>query len=372
MVVKSRSWSMHIFYDYQIFCLQQFGGISRYFVELAGRLPVYSPAITTTILAPVHINNYLHGSAVSKIGQKISSFPGRHRILPTINQLASKAILRGQSPDILHETYYSATSLAVKVPRILTVYDMTHERFPAQSQGADRDVPQLKAKAIARADHLIVISYSTRDDLIAYLGIAPDKITVIPLASAMEKPEGNQDRHSQRPYFLYVGLRGGVKNFQRLVRAFCHSPGLRADFDLICVGGGAFTAEELSLFKALSVSNQIKHLVADDNVLASLYAQAALFVYPSLYEGFGLPLLEAMRCGCPIACSNTSSMPEIAGDAAMFFDPNDEEEMRVVMESTVQSPETLALLRARGYVREKMFSWDNCVRQTAELYWRQV
>ncbi len=363
---------MHIFYDYQIFCLQQFGGISRYFVELAGRLSVYSSALTTTILAPVHINNYLDGSAVPTIGKKVPSFPGRHRILPTINQLASNVILRGQKPDILHETYYSATSLAVKVPRILTVYDMTHERFPAQFQGADRAIPQLKAKAIARADHLIVISYSTRDDLIAYLGITPDKITVIPLASAMEKPAGNPGRHSQRPYFLYVGLRGGVKNFQRLVTAFSQSPRLRADFDLICVGGGAFTAEELSLFKALSVSNQIKHLGADDNLLTSLYAQAALFVYPSLYEGFGLPILEAMRCGCPIACSNTSSMPEIAGDAAMFFDPNDEEEIRVVMESTVQSPETLDLLRARGYEREKMFSWDNCVRQTAELYRRQV
>ncbi|MBU4328262.1 MAG: glycosyltransferase family 4 protein, partial [Proteobacteria bacterium] len=147
---------------------------------------------------------------------------------------------------------------------------------------------------------------------------------------------------------------------------------LRSEFDLICVGGGGFTSEELSTFDGLSMSERIKHLSADDTLLASLYSHAALFVYPSLYEGFGLPLLEAMRCGCPIACSNTSAMPEIAGEAAMFFDPSDEEEMRVVIESTVQSKETVTLLRTHGYEREKMFSWDNCVSQTAELYRSKV
>jgi glycosyltransferase involved in cell wall biosynthesis len=364
---------MHIFYDYQIFSLQKMGGISRYFVELASRLPVYSPVIETTVLAPVHINEYLDCSSVHKIGRKIPSFPGMHRILPAINRIASRAILKGQCPDILHETYYSGTSLSVTIPRILSVYDMIHERFPSQFKGPDLYIPELKAKAIARADHLIAISNNTRDDLIEYLSVSPEKITVIPLASSIEKPEENKDvENCQRPYLLYVGLRGGVKNFQRLLAAFSHSMMLRSEFDLICVGGGGFTSEELSSFDGLCVSERIKHLSADDTLLASLYSHAALFVYPSLYEGFGLPLLEAMRCGCPIACSNTSSMPEIAGDAAMFFDPSDEEEIRVVMESTVQSPETVTLLRMRGYEREKMFSWDNCVSQTAELYRSKV
>lgn len=364
---------MHIFYDYQIFSLQKMGGISRYFVELAGRLPVYSQAIETTVLAPVHINEYLDCSSVHKIGRKIPSFPGRHRILPAINRLASHAILKGKRPDLLHETYYSATSISVTVPRILSVYDMIHERFPSQFKGADLYIPQLKAKAIARADHLIVISKNTRNDLIEYLGVSSEKITVIPLASSLEKPDENKEVEiCQRPYLLYVGLRGGVKNFSMLLSAFSHSTMLRSEFDLICVGGGGFTSEELSFFDALSVYERIKHLSADDTLLASLYSHAALFVYPSLYEGFGLPLLEAMRCGCPIACSNTSSMPEIAGDAAMFFDPSDEEDMRVVMESIVQSQETVTLLRTRGYEREKFFSWDNCVLQTAELYRSKV
>jgi glycosyltransferase involved in cell wall biosynthesis len=365
--------SMHIFYDYQIFSLQKMGGISRYFVELACRLPAYSRAIETTVLAPVHINEYLDDSSVNKIGRKVPCLPGMHRILPVINRVVSRVILQGQRPDLLHETYYSATSLPVKVPRILSVYDMIHERFPDHFKGPDLRIAELKAKAIARADHLIVISNNTRDDLIEYLSVSPEKITVIPLASSIEKPEEIRDAQiRQRPYLLYVGLRGGVKNFQMLLSSFSHSTILRSDFDLICVGGGEFTADELAAFGALSVRGRIKHVHADDLVLASLYLHAALFVYPSLYEGFGLPLLEAMRCGCPIACSNVSSMPEIAGDAAMYFDPSDEEEMRVIMESTVQSKETVDLLRTRGYAREKMFSWDRCVSQSAELYRRLV
>ncbi len=360
---------MHVIYDYQIFSLQRVGGISRYFIELACRLPISSQAIKTSVLAPVHINEYLSCCLAHKMGWRVPSFPGKHRVLPAINRMVSRVVVKGQCPDILHETYYSASALSVHAPRILTVYDMIHERFPDQFTGVDLCIPEVKAKAIARADHLIVISKNTRDDLVEYLDVSLEKMTIVPLASSLEKPaEGDGRLMCQRPYLLYVGLRGGVKNFHRLLSAFSHSKLLCSEFDLLCVGGGNFTSEELTSFAGLGVSERIKHQHADDTLLASLYMHAALFVYPSLYEGFGLPLLEAMRCGCPIACSNTSSMPEIAGDAALFFNPSDEEEMRVVMESIVQSEETGQLLRIRGYEQENKFSWDYCVNQTAELY----
>ncbi|MBU1232460.1 MAG: glycosyltransferase family 4 protein [Proteobacteria bacterium] len=364
---------MHIVYDYQIFALQKVGGISRYFVELASRLPASSPEIETTVLAPVHINEYLASSSVRKIGWKVACFPGKHRILPAINRIASRTILKSQHPDIFHETYYSATVQSAHVPHILSVYDMIHERFPHQFQGPDLHIPQLKAKAVARADHVIAISNHTRDDLIQYLNVSPEKITVIPLAASFEKTEKKKDVNvCERPYLLYVGLREGVKNFQRLLLAFAHSTLLLSEFDLLCVGGGEFNSEELRCFQKFGVSERIKHQSADDSLLASLYSHAALFVYPSLYEGFGLPLLEAMHCGCPVACSNTSSMPEIAGDAAIYFDPSDEEEIRVAMESTVQSKDIVTSLRARGHEREKLFSWDKCVSQTLELYRSKV
>lgn len=364
---------MHICYDYQIFALQAVGGISRYFVELARRLPACSAEIKTTVLAPLHVNEYLDSSPVHKIGWKVPCFPGKHRILPIINRIASRSILKAQAPDILHETYYSATAQSSHIPHILSVYDMIHERFPGQFQGPDLHIPQLKAKAVARADHVIAISNNTRDDLITYLNVSPEKITVIPLAASFERPEKKMDiTVCERPYLLYVGLREGVKNFQTFLSAFAHSPLLSVEFDLLCVGGGEFSFEELRSLQELGVGARVRHLHADDSLLASLYSQAALFVYPSLYEGFGLPLLEAMRCGCPVACSNSSSMPEIAGDAASYFDPSDEEEMRVVMESTLQSKDILSSLRARGYERGKLFSWNKCVSQTLELYRSKV
>lgn len=360
---------MHIFYDYQIFALQAVGGISRYFIELARRLPTCSPAVETTVLAPVHVNEYLSASPVHKIAWKIPCFPGKHRILPVINRMVSRSILKAQHPDIIHETYYSNYAHSSHIPHVLSVYDMIHERFPEQFQGPDLHIPQLKAKAVAQADHVIAISNNTRDDLIRYLDVSPEKITVIPLAASFEKPEKKIDGNiHERPYVLYVGRREGVKNFQRFLSAFAHSSFLSVEFDLLCVGGGEFTPEELRCVQESGMAGRVRQLHADDSFLASLYSHASLFVYPSLYEGFGLPLLEAMRCGCPVACSNTSSMPEIAGDAAVYFDPSDEEEMLIVMESTLQSQDMIRSLRERGYEREKSFSWDKCVSQTLELY----
>lgn len=360
---------MHIYYDYQIFALQNVGGISRYFVELASRLPKRFREIKTTVLAPVHINEYLDSSSVDTIGRRFPMFPGKHHILAPVNLSVSRLLLKRLQPDIFHETYYSMHSQSVSAPRILTVYDMIHERFPAQFHGPDLEIPALKAAAVARADHLITISHKTRDDLIQFLAVPPEKITVIPLASSFdETPEDAGKQSLEKPYLLYVGLRQGVKNFSTLLAAYGHSKLLRSDFDLLCVGGGKFTSSELQVIQDSGLSKLVKHVQASDTVLATLYSQATLFVYPSLYEGFGLPLLEAMRCGCPVACSETSSMPEIAGDAALYFDPLDEEEMRTVIENTVQTEKTLETLRMRGYKREQLFSWDSCVEQTAELY----
>lgn len=365
---------MHVLYDYQIFALQEMGGISRYFVELGRRLPDYADpdsadTIKTTVLAPVHINAYLATSPVHTIGRKVTSFPGKHHILPAVNRIAGRGFLKKNPPDIFHETYYSNFSQPVRAPRLLTVYDMIHERFPEQFHGVDLQIPALKKQAVARADHVIAISKSTRDDLIEYLRVAPDKITVIPLAPSFDTVEQRADFElMDRPYLLYVGLREGVKNFQRFITAFGRSQILRSEFDVFCVGGGGFTADEQRFFNELGVRERIRHRQADDSLLAALYAHAALFVYPSLYEGFGLPLLEAMHCGCPVACSTAGSMPEIAGDAALYFDPLNVEELGAVMESVVQSQEVTDSLRELGYEREKMFSWDFCVARTAALY----
>lgn len=364
---------MRIIFDSQIFVLQQFGGVSRYFLELVRSLPLFCHDVEATVVAPFFVSLLLeNGRASGKvnvIGKKVPSFPGKHRFLPLINRLASRSVYLDRKPDLIHETYYSDHAVPYDCPRILTVYDMIHERFPDHFSGADRHIPRLKARAISRVDHVIAISNSTRNDLIELLDVAPEKISVIPLASSLEKPVVRENTmNGGRPYLLYVGLRGGVKNFTTLLLAYSHSSTLRSSCDLICVGGGRFSSGEINALHDAGLVEKVKQLDADDIVLASLYTHAALFVYPSLYEGFGLPILEAMRCGCPVACSNTSSMAEVAGDAALFFDPQDQEQVQSVLESIVLSEYLADTLRLAGYEQERKFSWEKCTRQTAELY----
>ena len=360
---------MQIAYDYQIFCLQNVGGISRYFIELARKLPAIFPDILTTSIAPLHINEYLGNASIKKIGLQVQSFPGKHHLIPLINATVSPFIIRSLRPDILHETYYSHHGLAFDGPRILTVYDMIHERFPDQFHGPDTMVASLKATAVARADHVIAISKSTRDDLIHFLQVPEEKITVIPLASSFSGDvAAKKTVYRDKPYLLYVGVRKGVKNFKTLVTAFAASSLLRAEYDLLCVGGGKFEHQETEYLQKMKVRKSVQHVQADDNMLAMLYSHATLFVYPSLYEGFGIPLLEAMRCGCPVACSNSSSMPEIAGDAAVFFDPEDSEDICNVIEETIKSDTLRTTLIERGRKREQLYNWDTCVTQTAEVY----
>ena len=228
---------MHIFFDYQIFALQRLGGISRYFIELAERLERRPEVSSTTIVAPLYINTYLNNSSAHTLGRKICGFPGKHHILPLINRYTSGMFLRNTAPDILHETYYTNKPLAVKVPRVLTVYDMIHERFPQQFTGIDKKIPLLKKQAVHRADYIIAISDSTREDLVSILNVPQQKISVIPLASSFTLGSfGELDKIHDKPYLLYVGLRNEVKNFATLFKAYSHSKHLSSHFDLICVG----------------------------------------------------------------------------------------------------------------------------------------
>lgn len=368
---------MHIVFDYQIFSLQQFGGVSRYFLELAEKLSMSDLELSSKIVAPYHVNSLLEAGAksgkVAVVGRKIPPFPGKHHVLPVLNRFASRAVLLHEQPDIIHETYYSDHGLKCKCPRILTVFDMIHERFPQYFEGVDRLVPQLKAKAVARADHVIAISKSTRDDIVKFLNVDPEKITVVHLASSLEKPEKTKSNEERRhPYLLYVGLRRGVKNFYTLLQAYMHSKVLHSDFDLVCVGGEKFSPDEKRAINDAGLANKVVQVDADDSSLASLYADAAVFVYPSLYEGFGIPILEAMRCGCPVVCSNTSSIPEIAGDGALYFDPENQEELRSVLESVISSENRASQLRQKGYVQEEKFSWETCARNTSVVYKQYV
>jgi glycosyltransferase involved in cell wall biosynthesis len=166
-----------------------------------------------------------------------------------------------------------------------------------------------------------------------------------------------------------VGSRGGYKNFSGLLKAFATSPKLKNEFDIVTFGGGAFNKQELQLIKQLGFKNhQVRQIGGGDDILAALYHQAAAFVYPSLYEGFGLPPLEAMAAGCPVVSSNTSSMPEVVRDAGEYFDPINIDEMQNAIEKVVFSNTLQKDLIALGYKNIEHFSWQKCARETLTVY----
>ena len=359
---------MNIVYDHQIFSWQEYGGISRYFYELSKRVG-NAKGFSASVIAPLHVNRYLLDGGVDIKGVRIPKIKNSGRILSALNGLISPIPIRLGRPDVLHETYYSKRSLAPRgCPNVLTVFDMTHEKFPDVFLSRD-NTSEMKRAAVRRADRVICISENTRRDLIDITGIPIEKTAVIHLGFTMTvREEPAQLQVGSRPCLLYVGPRGGYKNFDALLSAYASSPILRGDFSLIAFGGGHFSFAENEKIRALGLTDSVLQVVGDDAMLSALYKRSTAFVYPSLYEGFGIPLLEAMSCDCPVVCSNASSIPEVAGDAACYFDPVDIGSIRKAVESVVVSSELRSALVLRGRERIGHFSWDKTANETMKIY----
>jgi glycosyltransferase involved in cell wall biosynthesis len=365
---------MRIAFDHQIFCWQEYGGISRYAFELAAELST-SCGQDVAIFSPLYVNKYLaHAPPQLKIqGGRVPAFSRSGRVYRAINALLVRPSIKSFKPDVVHETYYAARSVAPRKAKIvLTVYDMIHERFPEYFSIAS-PTRREKARAVERADHVICISEHTRRDLIEYLGVPPAKTSVVHLGFSLTvAPQVTiKDDGISRQFVLYVGSRTGHKNFAGLLHAYAGSRLLLDEFDLVCFGGGAFTPNERDLINKLGIpASRVRHVSGNDGLLGSFYQAARAFVYPSLYEGFGIPPLEAMSFGCPVVCSNNSSIPEVVGDAAEKFNPNDYESIRVAIEKVVGNDDLRARLIERGNVRATSFSWERCAQETLAVYQR--
>jgi glycosyltransferase involved in cell wall biosynthesis len=160
----------------------------------------------------------------------------------------------------------------------------------------------------------------------------------------------------------------GYKNFEGLLAAYASSDRLKAELDLVCVGGGAFSADEQGRIADAGLAAKVFQYDANDTALQAFYRGAQLFVYPSLYEGFGIPPLEAMAADCPTVCMHVSSMPEVCGEAVEYAYPDQPESLRAAVERVALSDERANELRAAGRERLKLFSWRECARQHSELY----
>ena len=356
-----------ILYDHQMFTFQRFGGVTRYFADLMYNLP------QNEFMADVPMKYCENHYVTETYGNKYDKlpFPENYRIRRRLYELANdfisnKAIKNGDY-DIFHPTYYNPYFLnALKKrqkPLVLTIHDMTFERFPQEVLIYDKTILN-KKRLVQEADHIIAVSENTKKDIIDILGIAPSKISVVYHGyKPIVKPAPQLFDH----YILYVGERKGYKNFLTWLMAI--HPLFNSDNKLKVVCTGAyFSQAELSTFAEFGIADRIVHISADDTQMASLYRHALCFVYPSLYEGFGIPILEAFANNCPVCLSNASCFPEVAGDAALYFNPNDPNSMHNALKELIESSVLRDELRRKGSLRGKEFSIERMVEQTCNVY----
>ena len=356
---------MKIAFDHQIFAQQHYGGISRYIVRLAGELAAAGHGVS--IAAPFHINAYLGELPVGLvIGHRVPASRWGGRAMRLANAALIRPLLARIGPEIVHETYFAARRTAPRRARtVLTAYDMIHEKFPASFPASD-PTAALKAAAIARADHVLCISESTRRDLIEIHPGAAAKSSVTLLGFDPAPLVGHLT--AGRPYLLFVGQRGGYKNFAGLLDAYAASPALRRDFDLLAAGGGSFSADEAAAIAAHGLTAQVRQQPVDDGALHACFARASVFIYPSLYEGFGIPPLEAMAARTPVVAIAAGSVPEVCGDAAAYAPPGDSAALAAAIEAVAFDSGAVARLIAAGTQRLTRFSWARCAADTAAIY----
>jgi glycosyltransferase involved in cell wall biosynthesis len=362
---------MKIAFDYQIFTQQEYGGISRYFVRLANELIAMNEDLR--VFAPIYRNRYVKDLPEKNVvGREIKKLPAKSiRLCAALNRYMGGCEIKRFSPRILHETYYSGHPLNVKgAARVLTVYDMIHEKFADKFPDRDK-TSHYKRVAVERADHIISISHSTKRDLCDMFGVSPKKVSVVHLGFDKFSETAKQAFSiiGNQPFLLFVGNRNGYKNFEGLLRAVASRKELRENFDIISFGGSSFNSSEKNLIQSLGLrEGSVHHFNGADSRLGYLYKFASAFVYPSLYEGFGLPPLEAMAHRCPVVTSNTSSMPEVVGLAGEYFTPVNIEEQAQAICNVVFDETRRDTLVQLGTERLKDFSWRTCADQTRDVY----
>lgn len=360
---------MRVVFDYQTFSIRQYGGISRYFVELAAALGQLGD-VDVRVVAPLAASLFLaeRRAALQVSGRDVSQLEWlRRRAVCGVNSILSPRAVRKLAPEIVHETGYARWRTAPRGARIVTtIHDTTPERLPEIFGPATRH-RRMISTALKRADAVICVSESTRRDVAELYDIAPERMTVVHLGSALEPADAGPAEETE-PYFLYVGARYTYKNFNGLLRAFAIS-GLARTHRLIAFWAAPFTSEELeSMDRAGVPRDRVKHVRGGDAKLARYYAGATAMVLPSLYEGFGIPVVEAMRSGCPVIASATSSLPEVAGDAALYCDPREPESMAAAMRRVAEDSAVRAEMMARGRERATQFTWERCAQETRAVY----
>lgn len=366
-----------ILLDPQTYNEQRVGGISRYHTEVyleLDKLPDVS------IECPIFYSDNLHLKEHGLFGNwrnQIAHF----KLIPKFirkkmikkykrkNIRRTRKALSKQDFDVFVSTYYDPYFLDYigDKPFVLTLHDMIHDLFP-QYFTRDKHTVSRKKLLLEKATRVIAVSENTKKDILKfYPHIDASKIDVVYLSQSIDTTS-KVKVDLPKKYILFVGNRTIYKNFNFFIEAV--APLLKADPELfvVCAGGNGFDKSEKELIQKLGIASQLIQRNFEDNELASYYSQAKCFAFPSEYEGFGIPVLEAMACGCPVVLANHSSFPEVAGDAGVYFELHNADDLRGKIASLVSDETLRNEYVAKGLARAQKFSWHQTAMACLEVY----
>ena len=341
---------------------QKYGGVTRYFFEVISHLKNMGVNVKVSCFCN---KSYYFKDELGTVGSWADN-KWISKALTFISMLKSISEMR-KGFDIIHPTEYKPYMLGHYSGKlVVTVHDLMHEN----GKGGTKAVNHLKhkSKIIRAADRIIAISECTKRDLLYYYPeINPENIDVIYHGTSMQ-PDAHHGKGilPDEKYILYVGGRGNRKNFFSFVKAMNFILKRDKDLKILCVGGGGFNKKELELMG--DNFSKFEQVNLNDNELADAYFNAQCFVFPSEYEGFGIPILEAFANNCPVVLSNASCFPEIASNAGEYFNPYDYQDMAEKIYNVINNNSLRNNLISKGRERLKNFSWDKTARETLECY----
>ena len=362
---------LDVIIDGIIYKTQKVGGISRIFNEIIPIMCDLDSNIDIKILLdnPITANLPVHNNINFIYKPKATWRP--YRFSRYLNEyIFYKKYINKNS--IWHSTYF--TSAPRKMKSVVTVYDMIYEMIPDMFDEQDREhTIKMKRESIMNADLIICISETTRQDVLKYYNVEPNKCLVIypAYSNKFHILSSSAEIKKSIPYIFYLGQRVGYKGFINLLVAYANWE-YRDDIKLIVVGGYKWRAYERTLIDSLGISNNvILYKDIDDDKLCHLYNEALAFIYPSLYEGFGIPLLEAMACGCLIVASHIPSTVEVAGDIPIYFEIGNIENLQLALNQIIDKNYNRERIK-KGLEKVKTFSWKKTAEKTLNNYRKLV
>ena len=360
-----------------IYQLQSRGGISRLYSEILPRMCDLDDSLRITLLTEGKLKQALpeHSRITHRAIPLVEHYlrPGRlwKSVIPQVKRFVRRLWIGRTRDKIWHSTYYTMPE-RWDGPSIVTVVDMIYERFADLFNKAwDERFRDQKRRCVLAADAVICISETTRQDVQRFYGLDSDSVYVVPLARSdvfrqVEQRDDSLQRPTKQPFLLYVGDRSHYKNFNGLIQAYsvwAH----RKEVALVVVGR-PWSADEERRLAELGIQDCVQLLTdVDDEALCRLYNQAAAFVCPSLYEGFGIPLLEAMACGCPIVASRIPSTIEVVGERPIYFEPTEVDDLLNAFDVALSEGRNSERVRA-GLEHAKHYSCDRTASQTLGVY----